>query len=94
MKTITIYLDENKAIEGIKLLSWYDVGMNSASDFYQKIRTFGNTANNQNICSECTIDVNKDEHIGGLSYRKSLGKNRKFCVSTLPCTLVHSFGQF
>ena len=94
MKTIKIYVDENKMIEGIELLSWYEQNDPwSTSDFYQMKRTFGNTANNQNICSQCTIDVSKDQYIGGLSYRKSLGKNLKFS-SSLSIVLVYSFGQF
>ena len=75
VKTITIYLDENKVIEGIKIVSWYEVSTRPSgwadNDFFQKIRTFGNTARNENICAECTIELAKDESIASISYRKS-----------------------
>ena len=87
MKTITIFLDENDLIEGIKLESWYDDFDKASSatngDFYQKVRSFGNTARNKNICSECVINLNKDERITGLSYRKSsarVGKSRDYVL--------------
>ena len=49
------------------------------NDFFQKIRTFGNTAKAQNICAECTIELAKDESITSLSYRKSTAgvRNKK-----------------
>ena len=77
VKTITIYLDENKMIEGIKIASWYEVDQPGWAtnlpgiEFFQKIRTFGNTAKAENICAECTIELAKDDSITSISYRKS-----------------------
>ena len=52
------------------------------NDFFQKIRTFGNTAKAQNICAECTIELAKDESITSISYRKSTAgvRNKKKSV--------------
>ena len=72
MKKIQIHLNENKAIEGIKLIGWeYEKTRADEDGWPQKIRSFGKTTNADNICSECEIDLARDEVITGLSYRKS-----------------------
>jgi len=82
VKKIQIHLNENKEIEGIKLIGWeYEKTRADEDGWPQKIRSFGKTTNADNICSECEIDLARDEVITGLSYRKSTAgveKIRKF----------------
>ena len=79
MKKIQIHINENQAVEGIKLIGWeYE---NAGWDGWpQKIRSFGKTTNADNICSECEIDLARDEVITGLSYRKSTAGVEKIRV--------------
>ena len=76
MKTITVYRGNDNEIEGIKVSSWAEQNINRPSgaqttDFFQKTRSFGKTDKNENICAECVMNLDKDESITVLSYRKS-----------------------
>jgi len=76
VKTITVYRGNDNEIEGIKVSSWAEQNINRPSgaqttDFFQKTRSFGKTDKNENICAECVMNLDKDESITVLSYRKS-----------------------
>ena len=81
MQKIQIHLNENQAIEGIKLIGWeYEKTRADEDGWPQKSRSFGKTTNADNICSECEIDLARDEVITGLSYRKSTAGVEKIRV--------------
>ena len=76
VKTITVYRGDDNEIEGIKVSSWAEENISRPSgaqttDFFEKTRSFGKTDKNENICAECVMNLDKDESITVLSYRKS-----------------------
>ena len=71
MANIKIYVNENQAIEGIKLRSGNYGNLNVEVLNEKKERFFGKTDQEANVCSECEITLEQNELITGISYRKS-----------------------
>ena len=96
VKTITVYRGDDNVIEGIKVSSWSEENISRPSgaqttDFFQKTRSFGNTDKNENICAECVMNLDKDESITVLSYRKSKVWDKNYLIFIQPCIRPGAF---